>query len=79
MTETFVPLVAALAARPAAFSSLNPKLPAAAGNAPAAAPQNHPADKCGKPTVTFQKNGDVISVIRVQCGCGQVMELNCVY
>jgi hypothetical protein len=37
------------------------------------------ANACGKPTVTLQRTGDIVSGIRVQCGCGQVVDLNCVY
>lgn len=71
MPETFVPLVAAAAKAPeTGFASLNLKAPPAPASAPAA---------CSKPTITLQKNGDIVSAIRVQCGCGQVVELTCVY
>lgn len=32
-----------------------------------------------EPRVTVQREGDRISSIRVQCACGQVIELACVY
>ena len=31
------------------------------------------------PTVTLQREGDRITVVRVECACGQVIELNCSY
>jgi hypothetical protein len=72
MPETFVPLASATAkVRETAFTSLNTK---ASPPAPATA-----AEACSKPTVTLQKNGDIVSGIRVQCGCGQVVELACIY
>jgi hypothetical protein len=33
----------------------------------------------GEPTVTLQKEGDKIVGIRVECACGQVIELACSY
>jgi hypothetical protein len=41
---------------------------------PPPTPQN-----CPPPKVTLQRQGDVVSAIRVQCSCGQVIELSCVY
>lgn len=48
--------------------------------------QNKPAGNCatqpghgGKPTISIQKDGDRITLIRVQCGCGEVVELECNY
>jgi hypothetical protein len=32
-----------------------------------------------EPSVTLQRDGERISAIRVQCGCGQVIELACIY
>ena len=32
-----------------------------------------------EPHVTLQRDGDRISAIRIQCSCGQVVELACVY
>jgi hypothetical protein len=40
---------------------------------------NIPLTACGQPKLTLQRQGDVVSVIRVECGCGQVIELKCVY
>ena len=38
-----------------------------------------PAHGCGKPSVTLQRQGEVVCGIRVECGCGQVIELACAY
>jgi hypothetical protein len=76
MPETFVPLVATTSApRESAFASLNAKAAPAAKSA--AGPAN--AGACAKPTITLQRTGEIVSGIRVQCGCGEVIELNCVY
>jgi hypothetical protein len=40
---------------------------------------NTPLMACGQPKLTLQRQGDAVSVIRVECGCGQVIELKCVY
>ncbi|MGA2747708.1 MAG: hypothetical protein ABSG59_02950 [Verrucomicrobiota bacterium] len=34
---------------------------------------------CAGPSVTLQRRGDEVSAIRIECGCGQVIELACVY
>jgi hypothetical protein len=77
MSETFVPLVSASSgSREATFASLNLKsFPKTAGQASVAAP----AASCAKPTVTLTRNGEIVSGIRIQCGCGEVIELNCIY
>lgn len=33
----------------------------------------------GEPRVTLQRDGGRVSAIRVQCSCGQVIEIECVY
>ena len=33
----------------------------------------------GEPCVSLQRVGDHVSAIRIQCSCGQVIELACVY
>lgn len=37
------------------------------------------AKECAPPSVTLQRQGDVVSGIRIECGCGQVIELACTY
>jgi len=48
--------------------------PLANGGQPA-----QPAKTCGQPSVTLQRQGEVVSAIRIECGCGQVIELACAY
>jgi len=81
--ETFVPLMPpASARRPAAFAALNlsglPQ-PAADSSKPVPATTAALPAPCSKPTVTLQRNGDLVTGIRVQCACGQVVDLSCVY
>ena len=45
-----------------------------------AMPEARPAPAANaKPQVTLQRDGERVSAIRIQCGCGQVIELACVY
>ena len=47
-------------------------------------PQIDPADparfprNCAKPSVTLKCEGDVVTGIRIQCGCGRITELTCI-
>ena len=77
MSESFIPLVpVTTASHETAFTTAQSK-----GLAPGAAPGTAgPENETGaKPLVTLQRNGETVSVIRVQCGCGRVIELNCTY
>ncbi len=88
-SEPFVPLIPAAFASPATTADtrlkvlcqpagaqpFKPLVPAGAG-LPAAAVR---AAAGPPPTVTVQRNGDQVTQIRVQCGCGQVIELDCHY
>ncbi len=47
-------------------------------SAPVPAPSNAVAHH-GEPKVMLIRAGDCITHIRMQCGCGDVMELQCVY
>ena len=38
-----------------------------------------PAQRNCEPRLSLQRDGDRIASIRLQCSCGQVMELACVY
>jgi hypothetical protein len=71
----FIPLSSRLA--PAANGKTVPGANGHATPSPAAAAA--PAQHCAPPKVTLQRQGDVVSSIRIQCGCGQVIELSCVY
>ena len=80
MSESFVPLVPANSKSPdAAFASFNLKQPAGGAKSAADARAGKPGEACAKPSVTLQRNGDIVTGIRIQCTCGQVVELNCVY
>ncbi len=37
------------------------------------------SNKCRQPEITLQREGDRITQIRIQCGCGQIIELGCQY
>ena len=85
-TESFVPLTAApvsgerrefrVAVIPQSeqsrtFQSLEQLAPAPAESS------NH--KKICEPRVSVQRDGDRVSSIRIQCGCGQVMDVACLY
>jgi hypothetical protein len=55
---------------PSGFRSVTQN-PQAAG-APACA-------SAGEPAITLQREGDRVTHIRIQCACGQVIELACLY
>lgn len=47
--------------------------------AASADPSLSPAPGTKQPAITLKRDGDTVTSIRVQCGCGRVIELNCVY
>jgi len=74
MTETFVPLPRLTASsRETGFSPLPLKL-----FSQPAQPSAH-NDSSHEPVLTFQRDGDKIKAIHIECGCGQVMDLVCEY
>lgn len=44
-----------------------------------AAHPNTPSNAHGEPSVTFERDGDRVTRIKVQCPCGNVFELACDY
>ena len=92
MTAAFVPLVPGasansaptmptrlkpIAAAPVVFEPATPaKLK---GEMTAATPAPVPHVQHGPPKITLEKQGETITHIRVECGCGQVTELKCEY
>jgi hypothetical protein len=44
----------------------------------ASVPTSNP-ENCAQPKVSLQRNGDVITGIRIECSCGDVINLSCVY
>lgn len=67
------------AAAATAFAALLPEQ----GNSPTARPAAHshasPNGAAATPVVTLQKDGDRVTHIRIQCSCGEVIELECAY
>jgi len=37
------------------------------------------AEQCPQPQISIQREGDRITCIRIQCSCGQLIELDCAY
>jgi hypothetical protein len=84
MSDAFIPLMAApLASGQTALFQLKvlpqaetqsvlESLPDGASGQPAAQP-------CGRPSLTLRRQGEEVCGIRIECACGQVIELECVY
>ena len=93
MSASFVPLVPGAAPTSAPSMSpmrlkpvsLNPPIfepvtPAKLKpEAPASSVASAPQVQHGPPKVTLEKQGDVVTHIRLECGCGQITELKCEY
>jgi hypothetical protein len=86
-TDRFVPLVSD-GVRPSEsiFGFMNIQGPVPGSPKPAFKPlaadssfEPHSTDTCSEPIITLQRNGDIVSAIRIECGCGRVFELNCLY
>ena len=88
-TEPFVPLTAAatrpgdsteyrvnVVSQPGTIQSFKP-LSAEAPSA-AALDAAHSGKTCD-PRVSIQREGDQVTGIRIHCGCGQVIDLACIY
>ena len=86
MSQPFKPLAAPVAhgtAAPAAGFRLKVASPPPAQPSftPVVVGHEHaPAPSANaEPVVTLQRDGDRVTGIQIQCGCGQTIELNCVY
>jgi hypothetical protein len=84
MSNSFVPLVTAPASTGETTLLQLKVLPQADAKAvfeplPEGGRPAQPAQACGRPSVILQRQGDVVSGIRIECGCGQVIELACAY
>jgi len=64
---------AGVAKSAAGFQTLGASQPAPAATAVA------PDKKLAEPRVTVQREGDRVTHLRIQCTCGMIMELACVY
>jgi len=86
-SEQFIPLAPpASLSKDSAFGSLSSNVlphalatPAFQALMPASADQSRSPEVCSKPVVTLQRNGNTVSGIRIQCGCGNVIDLTCLY
>lgn len=62
-----------------------PRVPAApaatshAGSASASVVAPRPHVEHGRPVVTLRREGDQVTGIRIECTCGKVIELDCLY
>ena len=86
MSDSFVPLVAAPVSNAESAPHQLKVLPQGQAESkpvfqplPTAARAEPTAKACGRPSVTLQRQGEVVSGIRIECGCGQVIELACAY
>jgi hypothetical protein len=86
MASSFVPLIPPTGTMmpTAAFklkviSSEKPTLDAGSSLPETNPLENHNQCRDAKPEVTFHKEGDTITKIRIVCPCGQVIELGCQY
>ncbi len=85
MTKAFVPLTVSRSA-PSAASGFQPLSAAVPGASPAPAaafaatalPQ-HAGHAPTPPRVTLLREGDQVTHIRIECGCGEIVELACAY
>jgi hypothetical protein len=88
-TEPFVPLVSAAAAsnseRPAFQATVvsqpqqTQKFQSVEASAMNGANGVHARGSNCEPRITVQREGDRVAGIRIQCSCGQVIDLACVY
>jgi hypothetical protein len=83
MSAQFVPLLSPVSTSndPGASHDLKvfPQSAAKSVFKPLIPPRAHATEDCSKPTITLERKGDVISGIRIQCGCGSVIELSCLH
>ena len=89
-TEPFVPLTSATPTSPGermdfqatviSQPSQTKKIQSSEAGAPGSASSvTSPRVSTCEPCVTVQREGDHVAGIRVQCSCGQVVDLACVY
>jgi hypothetical protein len=46
---------------------------------PATVSASRSPEVCPTPTITLERKDDLVSNIRIQCGCGKVIELTCLH
>lgn len=84
MTDAFAPLAVPATSRSAEAAAFRLKIIPQSSAAPAfkplpSAPADHATHSSGMPKITLQRDGERVTHIRVECGCGEVIELACVY
>jgi hypothetical protein len=82
MPDSFVPLLAASGPSPAGGAFQLKVLPQAESRpvfTPLSGSGAAGAAACARPVLTLQRQGEAVSAIRVECSCGQVIDLKCVY
>jgi hypothetical protein len=85
-TDAFVPLMAKSATaengerRVTLLSAADTARPFKALELPATPPLSPPpAEKICEPRVLIQRDGERVTGLRIQCSCGQIMDVACVY
>ena len=85
-TNTFVPLAAPSAVATSPTGVTQTKAPGEASSAKvfrplhdAVAASPSAAHIPGEPKITFERDGDRVTRIRIQCSCGHTLELDCAY
>ena len=87
MTSKFVPLLPTAPASAGPGRAVDSAMASAAFMALAPSPASQLAGACAhapvqsstKPIVTLRRDGDRVTHVRVECACGQVIELECAY
>lgn len=81
MSQAFVPLTLGVSASPAAggFQPWCGASHTTSTPTPASAQAPEAARPPTPPKLTFQRDGDRITGIRIECGCGEVINLDCEY
>ena len=80
MPDTFTPLAPLSLANPPAFVPLHLKLTTKPDSKPEKKENPpHSLETCATPKVTLQRDNNVVTGIQIECACGQVIELTCVY
>ncbi len=84
MKSPFVPLQSSSLPKASAGTFVPKVLPEPSGStsSPGAAPHSSSADHKahhGEPKVELKREGDQVTAITIQCSCGEVITLQCVY
>lgn len=85
MTDAFAPLTVPATSRSAEGATFRLKIISQSNSAAPAfkplpsAPAEHATHSSVLPKITLQRDGDRVTHIRLECGCGEVVELACAY